>query len=126
VIIKQGHARWALATALPLAWLVVVTFTTGLTKIFSPDPKLGFLAHARGFADALAAGRVPAGAKSAEAAARMIANDRLDAAVAGFFLVAVAVILADSLREWWAVLSGRKAARPGEVPYGAEPAVAGD
>jgi carbon starvation protein len=125
VVIKQGRARWAWATALPLAWLVVVTFTTGLTKIFSPDPRLGFLAHARGFADALAAGRVPAGARDAAAAARMIANDRLDAAVAGFFLLAVTVILADSAREWWAVLSGRKAARSSEVPF-AGAALAGD
>jgi carbon starvation protein len=97
---------------------VGVTFTTGLTKIFSPDPRLGFLAHARLFADALAAGRLPAGAPTAAAAARMIANDRLDAAVAGFFLAAVTVILADSAREWWAVLTGRKAARPTEVPFG--------
>ncbi len=102
---------------MPLAWLVAVTFTTGVTKIFSPDPRLGFLAHARLFADALAEGRVPAGAPTAAAAARMIANDRLDAAVAGFFLVAVLVILADSAREWWAVLSGRKLARSSEVPY---------
>jgi carbon starvation protein len=127
VIIKQGRPRWAWVTALPLAWLVVVTFTTGLTKIFSPDPRLGFLSHARAFADAVAAGRVPAGAPSLEAAERMIANDRLDAAVAGFFVLAVAVILADSAREWWAVLSGRKAVRSSEVPFGPAPApVAGD
>jgi carbon starvation protein len=118
VILKQGRARWAWATAVPLAWIVVVTFTTGLTKIFSPDPRLGFLAHARLFADAVAAGRVPAGARTLDAAERMIANDRLDAAVAGFFLAAVAVILADSAREWWAVLSGRKAVRSSEVPFG--------
>jgi carbon starvation protein len=70
---------------------------------------------------------VPAGAPSADAAARMIANDRLDAAVAAFFLIAVAVILADSAREWWAVLSGRKAVRSTEVPFGgAAVAVGGD
>ena len=127
VILKQGRPRWAWATAVPLAWIVVVTFTTGLTKIFSPDPKLGFLAHARAFADAAAAGQVPAGARSLEAAERMIANDRLDAAVAGFFLLAVVVILADSAREWWAVLSGRKVARSSEVPFGgAAVATAGD
>ncbi|CAA9296689.1 MAG: Carbon starvation protein A [uncultured Gemmatimonadaceae bacterium] len=127
VILKQGRPRWAWATAVPLAWIVVVTFTTGLTKIFSPDPKLGFLAHARAFADAAAAGSVPAGARSLEAAERMIANDRLDAAVAGFFLLAVVVILADSAREWWAVLSGRKVARSSEVPFGgAAVATAGD
>ena len=127
VIVKTARARWAWVTLLPLSWLVVVTFTTGLTKIFSPDPRLGFLAHARAFEQALAAGTLPPAVKSVEAARQMIANDRLDAAVAGFFLVAVLVILADSAREWTAVLRGRKPARTTEVPWAAGAApVAGD
>jgi carbon starvation protein len=112
----------------PLSWLVVVTFTTGLTKIFSADPRLGFLAHARAFEQAIAAGTLPPGVKSVAAARQMLWNDRLDAAVAAFFLVAVLVILADSAREWAAVLGGRKPARTTEVPWapqGAAP-VAGD
>ncbi|MGZ8457615.1 MAG: carbon starvation CstA family protein, partial [Gemmatirosa sp.] len=126
VIVKMGKARWAFVTLVPLAWLVVVTFTTGLTKIFSADPRLGFLAHARAFEAALAAGTLPAGARSVEAARAMMFNDRLDAAVAGVFLVAVLVILADSAREWIAVLAGRKPARSTEVPYTSSPAMAGD
>jgi carbon starvation protein len=47
----------------------------------------------------------------------MIFNDRLDAAVAAFFMIAVIVILADSAKEWVAVLRGRKAARSTEVPF---------
>ena len=48
----------------------------------------------------------------------MIANDYLDAAVAAFFLLSVIVILADSAREWFAVVSGSKAAalHRGPVP----------
>ena len=57
--------------------------------------------------------------------AQIIFNDYLDAAVAAFFMISVIVILADSLREWSAVLRGRKPARSTEVPF--EPvAVAGD
>ena len=52
----------------------------------------------------------------------MIFNDYLDAVVTGFFLLAVVVILADSLREWTAVVRGRKPAISTEVPF--EPAVA--
>jgi carbon starvation protein len=79
IIIKMGKARHAWVTVLPLVWVVVVTTTAGVQKIWSPNPKVGFLAHARAFGDALAAGTLPAGVKSAEAARQMIFNDRLDA-----------------------------------------------
>jgi carbon starvation protein len=117
IIIKMGKARYAPITLLPLAWLVVVTMVAGWAKIFSDDPRLGFLAHARLLADQLAAGVLPRGAADATAAARMIFNDRLDAAVAGFFMLAVIVILADSAKEWVAVVRGRKPAISTEVPF---------
>jgi carbon starvation protein len=49
--------------------------------------------------------------------ARMAFNDYLDAGVAAFFMVAVIVILADSIRDWTSVLRGRKPARSTEVPF---------
>lgn len=117
VIIKMGKARYAFTTLIPLAWLVTVTMTAGWLKIFSPDPRLGFLAHARTVADKLAAGGLPAGVKTAADAARVMFNDRLDAAVAGFFMVSVIVILTDSLWGWVAVLRGTRAPNNTEVPY---------
>jgi carbon starvation protein len=126
VIIKMGKARYAWMTMLPLAWLVVVTMAAGWAKLFSPDPKLGFIAHARFLRDAADAGRLPAGVKSAGDAARMAFNDYLDAGVAAFFMVAVIVILADSIREWTSVLRGRKPALSTEVPFEARAAMAGD
>ncbi len=117
VIIKMGKAKYAWMTILPMTWLVVVTMTAGWLKLFDPNPKLGFLAHARWVAEKLAAGELPAGVADAAGAARLIFNDRLDAAVAGFFMISVIVILADSIREWWAVLSGRKAMVSSEEPY---------
>ena len=63
--------------------------------------------------------------KSAAAGQRMIANDYLDAAVAGFFLAAVLVVLAASARVWWRVLAGSGSGRA--RGFGATPApVAGD
>ena len=53
----------------------------------------------------------------------MIFNDYLDAAVAAFFMVSVVVILADSMRSWYGVISGRVPAVSSEVP--AEPATTG-
>ncbi|MBX6331533.1 MAG: carbon starvation protein A [Gemmatimonadaceae bacterium] len=127
VIIKMGKARYAWVTLVPLAWLAVVTLSAGWEKIFAADPRLGFLAHARMLGAQVAAGTLPAGAHTPAQAARMIFNDRLDAAVAAFFMIAVIVILAASAREWLLVLRGRKPAVSTEVPFQPVPAaVAGD
>jgi carbon starvation protein len=111
---------------LPLAWLAIVTLTAGWMKILSDDPKLGFLAHARTIESAISSGTLPAAIKSASDAHRMIFNDRLDAAVAAFFMVSVVVILLESVREWTRIFTGRKAPVTSEVPFMNAPAVAID
>jgi carbon starvation protein len=55
--------------------------------------------------------------KTAADAARMIFNDRLDAVVAASFMLAVLVILADSMREWLLVTRGRKPATSTEEVF---------
>ncbi|MBA2706744.1 MAG: carbon starvation protein A, partial [Gemmatimonadaceae bacterium] len=117
VIIKMGKAHFAWITIVPLSWLAIVTLTGGWLKIFSDNPKLGFLSHARMLEDFVARGALPVGVKTVEAARQMMFNDRLDAAVAGFFMISVIVILADSAREWISVLSGRKRAVSTEVSF---------
>ncbi|MEK7402139.1 MAG: carbon starvation CstA family protein [Gemmatimonadota bacterium] len=126
IIIKMGKPRYAFVTMLPLAWLAIVTMTAGYLKVFSPDTKLGFLSHARGLRTAIETNTLPAAIRDVAAAKQMIFNDYLDAAVALFFMVSVVVIIADSVREWTAVLSGRKPAVSSEHPFEALPAAAGD
>jgi carbon starvation protein len=117
VIIKMGKARYAPITLLPLAWLVVVTGTAGCLKIFSPDPALGFLAHARRMDAAIAAGTAVPGFASAAGVARAAFNDRLDAVVAAVFLLSVVVILWESIREWVRALNGTSVRPSTEIPY---------
>ena len=129
IIIKMGKRKYAYVTLIPLVWLVIVTMTAGYQKVFSPDPKLGFLSHAQSFTDAIASGTLPAAVPSVDAARQMIFNDYVNTAVALFFMLSVIVILADSLREWTLVLSGRKKAVSTEHPFetvAVAVAVAGD
>jgi carbon starvation protein len=126
VIIKMGKARYAFVTLVPLAWIFVITMWAGYVKIFSPLPRLGFLAHARSLREAQAAGTLPPGVKSVSDLRQMIANDYLDAAVAAFFLLSALVVLADSARLWWAILQGRKPATTTEVPFQPRALAAGD
>jgi carbon starvation protein len=104
IIIKMGRARYVFVTLIPLCWLVAVTFTASYYKVLSPNPRIGFLAHARQLA-------------AAGADARLIFNDRLDAAVAGTLVVLVAVVLIESALEWARVLSGSRAAEVKEAPF---------
>jgi carbon starvation protein len=126
VIIKMGKQRYAWVTMLPLAWLGIVTMTAAYTKIFSSDPRLGFLAHASKFSAAIAAGTPPPGVKTIADASRIVWNDRVDAMVAAFFALSVLVILAQSASEWLSVLRGSKPAVSTEVPFEGRVAVAGD
>jgi carbon starvation protein len=126
IIIKMDKSRYTFITLVPLAWLVAVTMTAGWAKVFSPDPKLGFLAHAGVLSAAIQSGNLPTGVKTVGAARQMLFNDYLDAAVAAFFMISVVVILADSLREWTAVLRGRKPAISTEVPFEPVAMAAGD
>jgi carbon starvation protein len=103
LIIKSGRARYAWTTLLPLVWLLAVTLSAGYLKIFSPNVRIGFLAHAAEMQQRLAAGQIVP-AKVAETHT-LIFNDRLDAAVTGLFMALVVVIVVDSLREWYRVLS---------------------
>jgi carbon starvation protein len=115
VIFRMKRARYAWVTAVPAAWLVLCTGTAGVQKLFHPDPAIGFLAHAARFSAALADGRVLAPAKSLAEMARVVLNDRIDAALCALFLAVVATIVVYGVR---ACLSAHRADRPTvrEVP----------
>jgi carbon starvation protein len=115
VLIKMHGARYLWITLTPLLWLVSVTFTAGLEKIFAEDPRLGFVSHAAALESALAAGKIAA-AKLAETHA-VIFNERLDAVVCGVFLALVAVIVLDSARVWFGLLRGTRVAISSESPF---------
>ncbi len=94
VLFKMKRERWAWVTIVPTAWLVVCTVTAGLEKVFSPNPKVGFLSHAEKFSQALASQQVLAPAKSLQEMGRVIFNDYLDAALAALAVAIVIVVVA--------------------------------
>jgi len=107
IIIKVHRTRYAAVTLLPLIWLVAVTFTASWHKVLDPNPRVGFLAQAR----ALAA------APATAATARLIFNNRLDAAVTTILVAMVALVLIESVRQWMGVLSGKREALVKESPF---------
>ncbi|MCZ2080523.1 MAG: carbon starvation protein A [Bryobacteraceae bacterium] len=115
ILLKMHGLKYIWITCVPLVWLVVVTYAAAWQKIFSPVPRIGFLAQAAQLESALASGEIVA-ARIAETQARIF-NERLDAAVCGIFLVLVTTILLDSIRVWVGILRGTRDATIHEAPY---------
>ena len=106
ILINMGKLKHAWTTMLPLAWLVAATLTAGYQKVFSDSPTLGFLAHAQSLANSVDPN-----------AERIIFNDRVNAALALFFMIVVVVVILACAREWIAVATRRKAPVVREAPF---------
>ncbi|HET7835494.1 MAG TPA: carbon starvation CstA family protein [Variovorax sp.] len=116
VLFRMKRERYAWVAAAPAAWLLICTLTAGWQKIFSADPKVGFLSHAAKYADGLAQGVLIAPAKTPEAMARIVFNDRLDAGLCALFIFVVLSVLVYSVRT---CLAARRANHPTarETPF---------
>jgi carbon starvation protein len=105
VLIKMRKARYLFVTLVPLAFMCAVTFSAGYLKIFSGDPRLGFLSGAQSLV--LQAEGIVDSTKVAELT-RQINVWRFDAVVAGLFLLLVFLIVLGSAIQWWQLVRGAK------------------
>jgi len=105
LLIKMHKVRYIFVTLVPLGFMCAVTFSAGYLKVFSSDPRLGFLSGAQSLLDQSSA--VPDAVKAAELV-RQAGVWRFDALVAVFFLVLVAAIVLGCARQWWQLIRGRK------------------
>ena len=115
VLFRMKKDRYAWITVVPTVWLLACTLTAGWLKIFSADPRVGFLAHADKFAGAAAEGKVLAPAKTMAEMGRIVFNDRIDAGLCAIFLGVVLAILVYAVRT---CLIARRIDRPSvtEIP----------
>src|SRR3984893_6938710 len=105
LLIKMRKTRYLFITLIPLAFMCVVTFSAGYLKIFSTDPRLGFLSGAQSLLQQAAG---TADAQKAVALVRQAGVWQFDAIVAGSFLVLVLLIVLGSAAQWWQLLRGTK------------------
>src|SRR6266700_1713896 len=103
LLIKMQKTKYLFVTLVPLCFMCAVTFSAGYLKVFSPDPRLGFLSGARSLLREASGMADPA--KAAELA-RQAGVWRFDALVAVFFLVLVCLIVLGSARQWWQLIRG--------------------
>jgi carbon starvation protein len=93
VLIKMKREKYLWIPALPTAWLVICTVTAGWQKLFHENPKIGFLANAQRFSDALAKGETLAPAKSVAEMERIVFNQYVDAVLCALFLLVVLAVV---------------------------------
>ena len=105
LLIKMRKAKYLFVTLVPLCFMCAVTFSAGYLKVFSADPRLGFLSGAQSLLSQAAAITDPVKAANL---ARQATIWRFDAFVAVFFLVLVLLIVLGSARQWWQLLRGTK------------------
>ncbi len=115
VLVKQGKAKYAWVTALPLAWLVIITTTAAWQKIFSNDIRIGFFAAANDLSAKLASGALPN--EKAAVAPQLIFNQHLDAYLTVFFVAVLWIVIIDTLRVCLAKLRGAPMLASSEVEY---------
>ena len=105
LLIKMRKAKYLFVTLAPLCFMCAVTFSAGYLKVFSADPRIGFLSGARALSRDSAEIADPA---KATELVRQAGVWRFDALVAVFFLVLVLLIVLGSARQWWQLLRGTK------------------
>jgi carbon starvation protein len=111
ILIKMGKVRYLWTTLVPLVFMIVVTFSAGYLKIFSADPRIGFLTGAQALEQKIAA------QVANTDFARQAGIYRLNALVAAAFLVLVLLIVGGCAREWWKLLRGTKPVRLHESEF---------
>jgi carbon starvation protein len=105
ILIKMQKTRYLFITLVPLAFMCAVTFSAGYLKIFSADPRLGFLSGAQSLA------REAVGIVDPTKASELMRQAtvwQFDAVVAGFFLLLVFLIVMGSASQWWQLIRGTK------------------
>jgi len=105
LLIKMHNSKYLFVTLVPLCFMCAVTFSAGYLKVFSSDPRLGFLSGARSLLREASGMADPA--KAAELT-RQAGVWQFDAVVAVFFLVLVLAIVLGSARQWWQLIRGTR------------------
>ena len=98
VLFKMKQDRYAWVTVIPLMWVSVCTLTAAWQKIFHDNPRIGFLAHAQQYQEAIAQGMVLAPAKSIEQMQQVVLNDYVNTSLAILFMLVLISMLIFGVR----------------------------
>lgn len=96
---KTGRFKYLWVAGLPALLMAINTISAGILKVFYPDQRIGFLAHAKFISQKVAMGELPAGIKSFEIAQRVIMNDYTNAFLGTLYIALVSLVILLTLKE---------------------------
>lgn len=96
---KNRKFKYLWVAGLPALLMAINTISAGILKVFHPDPRIGFLAHANYISQKVAIGELPAGINSFEIAQRVIINDYTNAFLGTLYVALVSLVILLTLKE---------------------------
>ncbi|WP_275955688.1 carbon starvation CstA family protein [Sodalis sp. dw_96] len=122
VLFKMKRQAYAWVAGVPMVFLLVCTTSAGLIKIFSADPRVGFLALANKYQAGIDQNQIIGPAKSMIEMSRLVFNNQLNAALTALFIfVMVSIFLFGIRAAYQAYRLDKRSDR--EVPYQAQPSL---
>ncbi|PTV43719.1 carbon starvation protein A [Acinetobacter oleivorans] len=97
ILFKMKKEKYVWVTIIPTIFLFITCMTAGWQKIFHENPKIGFLAQAHKFSDAIARGEILKPAKSIAEMQNIVMSNQINAALCGFFMIVSIVMIIASI-----------------------------
>ena len=93
ILFKMKKEKYVWITIFPTIFLFITCMTAGWQKIFHENPKIGFLAQANRFSDAIARNEILKPAKDIAEMQTIVFSNQINAVLCGFFMVVAIVML---------------------------------
>ena len=93
ILFKMKKQKYVWVTILPTIFLFITSMTAGWQKIFHENPKIGFLAQANRFSDAIARNEILKPAKDVAEMQTIVFSNQINAILCGFFMIVAVVML---------------------------------
>lgn len=97
ILFKMKKEKYVWVTIVPTIFLLVTCMTAGWQKIFHENPKIGFLAQANRFSDAMGRGEMLAPAKTMAEMQTVVLSNQINAVLCAFFMIVAVVMVIASI-----------------------------
>lgn len=101
ILVRTGKKAYVWVSAIPGAWILFITLYASGLKLFSSDPKIGFLAHAAKYSKGLAEEKIMPPTQSIAQMQQVVFNDYVDATMTVIFISVVVSVLGFALFSLW-------------------------